>query len=213
VVKNDEYVELHRLLKIYEKDRKVDAAEIGKLQAAFMKEKASLSSNRLIYATARRNIDQLNESNKELHFEIKKLKKKLQDDQAAKYSHDQKMLELQTARENNAHEQKQFDRESKEVSDTASLQAKKDQILLTHSLRKKSKDQDVLRKEIAKKRQDVEVSQNVGTIAASLRNKQTHINNGTFNAHLSLDAVSFCFLKKLTQFCYSHSLFLFSIVL
>jgi hypothetical protein len=213
LVKNDEYVKLHRLLKIYEKDRKVDAAEIGKLQAAFMKEKASLSSNRLIYATARRNIDQLNESNKELHFEIKKLKKKLQDDQAAKYSHDQKMLELQTARENNAHERKQFDRASKEVSDTASLQAKKDQILLTHSLRKKSKDQDVLRKEIAKKRQDVEVSQNVGTIAASLRNKQTHINNGTFNAHLSLDAVSFCFLKKLTQFCYSHSLFLFSIVL
>jgi hypothetical protein len=35
------------------------------------------------------------------------------------------------------------------------------------------------------------VSLNVGTISAGLWSKQMNINNGQFNAHLSLDVVSF----------------------
>jgi hypothetical protein len=72
------------------------------------------------------------------------------------------------------------------------------------------KDEDVLCQEIAKKQKEVEVSTNVGTIAASLRSKQMNINNGQFNAHLSLDAVSFF---QFTHFSYSHSLYFYSTVL
>jgi hypothetical protein len=81
------------------------------------------------------------------------------------------------------------------VSDKASLQAKKAHMMLTHSLRKKTKDEDILCQEITKKQKDVEVSHNVGTITAGLRNKQMNINNGQYNAHLSLDMASFCFLN------------------
>jgi hypothetical protein len=158
-----------------------------------------LSSSRLIYATTVRSVDQLTEVNKELLSENKKFKKKLQDDQAAKFSHDEKMLEMQLQREKFVYEREKDKRECKEVANAASLQAKSTHTLLTHSLRKKSKDDDILRREIAKKRKDVEVSENVGTIAASLRSKQMNINNGQFNAHLSLDAVSFCFRFRFTK--------------
>ena len=63
--------------------------------------------------------------------------------------------------------------------------------MLAHSLRKQTKDNDLVCREIAKKRKDVEVSNNVGVIAAGLQNKQMQINNGQFNAHMSLDKVSF----------------------
>jgi hypothetical protein len=53
-VKSEEQVKLHHLVKFYEKEQKVDEAEIHKLQAAYTKEKISLSSSRLIYATASR---------------------------------------------------------------------------------------------------------------------------------------------------------------
>jgi hypothetical protein len=62
--------------------------------------------------------------------------------------------------------------------------------MLTHSLRKQTKDDDVVRREVAKNKKDIAQSQNVGAIAAGLRSKQMQINNGQFNAHLSLDAVS-----------------------
>jgi hypothetical protein len=91
------------------------------------------------------------------------------------------------------YEREREKRESKEVADKASLQAKNAHTLLTHSLHKKSKDDDILCREIAKKQKDVNVSENVGTIAASLRSKQMNINNGQFNAHLSLDAGKFLF--------------------
>jgi hypothetical protein len=49
----------------------------------------------LIYATAIHNVDTLTESNKkELLLADKKLKKKVQDDQAAKFLHDEKMLSM-----------------------------------------------------------------------------------------------------------------------
>jgi hypothetical protein len=174
-VKSEEQVKLHHLVKFYEKEQKVDEAEIHKLQAAYTKEKASLSSSRLIYATAIRSIDQLTESNKELLLVNKKFKKKVQDDQAAKFSPDEKMLEMQLQHEKFVYEREKDKRESKEVANKASLQAKNGQMLLTHSLRKKSKGEDILCWEIAKKQKDVEVSKNSCTIAALLRSKQMNI--------------------------------------
>jgi hypothetical protein len=75
--------------------------------------------------------------------------------------------------------------------------------MLAHSLRKQTKDKDLARREIAKKRKDVQVSNNVGVIAASLRNKQVQINNGQINARQSLEEVrlfliNFCFNLLLT---------------
>ena len=64
-------------------------------------------------------------------------------------------------------------------------------MVLAHSLRKQTKDDDVVRREIVKKKNDVQVSNNVGVIAASLQNKQMQINNGQFNARQSLEVVSF----------------------
>jgi hypothetical protein len=46
-----------------------------------------------------RTVDQLTESNKELLSANKKFKKKVQDDQAAKFSHNKKMLEIQLQHE------------------------------------------------------------------------------------------------------------------
>jgi hypothetical protein len=52
-------------------------------------------------------------------------------------------------------------------------------MMLTHSLRKQTNDDDVLCQEIVKKQQkDIEVSHNVGTITAGLRSKKMNINNG-----------------------------------
>jgi hypothetical protein len=66
-VKIVEHVELHCLVKFYKKEQKFDEAEISKLQAAYIKEKASLSSSRMIYTMAYHNIDTLAEVVKELN--------------------------------------------------------------------------------------------------------------------------------------------------
>jgi hypothetical protein len=123
-VKSEEQVKLHRLIKFYEKAGKVDEVEIHKLQVTYTKKKASLSSSRLIYAMAIRNIDQLTESNKELLSANKKYKKKVQDDHAAKFLHNEKMLAMQLQHEKLVYEIEKDKRESKEVADKASLQAK-----------------------------------------------------------------------------------------
>jgi hypothetical protein len=58
----------------------------------------------MIYAMAHHNIDTLAEAVKELNFENKKLKKKFQEDQEAKFSHDKKMLVMQLQCKNFVHE-------------------------------------------------------------------------------------------------------------
>jgi hypothetical protein len=94
-------------------------------------------------------------------------------------------------------------REDKEASDKAALDAKKEHAILTHSLRQKTKENDVLRREIAKKKKDAQVSNNVGLIAAGLGNKKMQINNCQFNSHVSLEAASL----------FSIVFFLFSLLL
>jgi hypothetical protein len=101
---------------------------------AFKREKASLSSSRLIYATAICNVDALTESNKELLSENKKFKKKFQDDQVAKFLHDEKMMAMQLQCENFIYEREKDKRESKEVADKASLQAKNVHMMLADAL-------------------------------------------------------------------------------
>jgi hypothetical protein len=97
------------------------------------------------------NIDQRTESNKELLLVNTKFKKKVQGDQADKFLHDEKMLPMQPQHEKFVYEREKDKRESKEVADKASLQAKNSQTILTHSLHKKWKDKDILHQEIAKK--------------------------------------------------------------
>jgi hypothetical protein len=194
-------VKLHHLVKFYKKEQKVDEAEIHKFQAAFTNEKALLSSSRMIYAMALHKVDTLAESVKELTSENKKFKKKSQEDQMAKFSHNEKILAMSLQREKFLYTCEKEKRDTKEVSNRTMLEAKTVQMMLTHSLHKKSKDEDVLHQELTKKQKDVEVSKNVGTIATLLRSKQMNINNGQFNAHLSLDAVSFCFLNMFYSIC------------
>jgi hypothetical protein len=94
-VKSEEQVTLHHLVKFYEKEQNIDEVEIHKLQVAFTKEKASLSSSRMIYdATACRDAYTLAESVKELTLENKNFKKKSQEDLTAKFSHNEKMLAM-----------------------------------------------------------------------------------------------------------------------
>jgi hypothetical protein len=75
-VKNEEQAKLHKLVKFYKREQMVNEAEIHKLQVAYTKEKASLSSSRLIYATSVHTVDQLTESNKELLSENKNSRRK-----------------------------------------------------------------------------------------------------------------------------------------
>jgi hypothetical protein len=187
-----------------ERDKTSDAFALDKLQSTLVKERAAFNEVKLMYAAARRNLDGLTEINKELSASLKACKKKLSDDQSVKFEHDEKMLEMQLQREGIQYEREKDKREDKEASEKALLDAKKDHAILTHSLRQKTKDDDVLRREIAKKKKDVQVSNNVGLIAAGLRNKQMQINNGQFNSHVSLEAVSsssICFLISIS--CYS----------
>jgi hypothetical protein len=58
-------------------------------QVAYTKEKALLSSSRMIYYMACHNEDTLAEAVKELNYESKKLKKKSQEDKTPKFSHDE----------------------------------------------------------------------------------------------------------------------------
>jgi hypothetical protein len=67
----------------------------------------------------------------------------------------------------------------------------------------------MVRREIEKKKKEVLVSNNVGVIAASLRNKQIHMNNGQFNGRQSLEAVSifetFFFFQFVTHLLHALS--------
>ena len=103
------------------------------------------------------------------------------------------------------HEREQDKTARKEESDRTALEARNAHTMLAHSLRKQTKDDDVVRREISKKRKDVQVSNNVGVIAASLRNKQMQINNGQFNGCQSLEAVSFFSIVIVLSICYSPS--------
>ena len=188
--KDAEKQELRKIVRIYEKSEKKDRLEIAKLQAVLTKDRALLSDCRGDFTECRRREDALTGLNKELNSDIKKLRKKNQDDQTAKFGHDEKMLGMQLDRERFAYERERGKRTSKEESDQPALAAKNAHTMLTHSLRKQTKDDDVVRREVAKNKKDIAQSQNVGAIAAGLRSKQMQINNGQFNAHLSLDAVS-----------------------
>jgi hypothetical protein len=162
--------------------------ELKKHQASLSKEQAALSSLRMVYATARRNIDVLPAAVKEVNSANKKLKKDL----SLKYKHDEKMMQMQLRRERYISEREKEKRDGKDMSDKILLDNKKVQTLLTHNLRKQSKDDDILRHELAKKRKDTNDAEDVGVIAAGIWHKQMNINNGQFNAHVSLDLVSFC---------------------
>jgi hypothetical protein len=123
---------------------------------------------------------------------VEEVKKKNLDNQDAKYQHAERMLEMQVQRDKYACEQEKEKRVSKEESDKNSLKAKNAHTMLTHNLRKQTKDEDIVCREIAKKRKETEVSENVSTIAAGLRSRQMTINNGQFDNRPSLDTVSFC---------------------
>ena len=112
------------------------------------------------------------------------------------------MLGMQVQRNKYSCERKKDKRDSKEELERKSLEAKNVNTMLTHSLQKETKDEDILCHDIAKKWKETEVSENVSTIAAGLRSRQMKINNGQFNKHLSLDAVSFCFKCVLSYFNY-----------
>jgi hypothetical protein len=173
-------------LKDYEKSQKKDELELKRLQASLAKEQAALSSTRMIYATAHRNIDVFAAAVKELNSTNKKLSKKLKANLSLKYEHDKKMIQMQLQRKRYISECEKEKRDSKDVSDKFLLDNKKAQTLLMHNLCKQSKDEDILRHKIAKTRKHTQDSEDVRVIAAGIRHKQMHINNGQFNAHVSL---------------------------
>jgi hypothetical protein len=61
------------------------------------------------------------------------------------------MLAMQLQQKNFVYEREKDKRESKKVSDKASMQANNAHMMLMHSLCKKTKDEDILHQEIAKK--------------------------------------------------------------
>jgi hypothetical protein len=195
--KEAEKAVLRTQVKTFWKEQKVDEAEFLKLQAAFTKEKDMLSSSRQMCVDSRRSAELVTELNKELGADVKKLKKQLKDDMTEKFAHEEKMLQIQLEREMTVYETERTKRDGKQESDQTALESRNASNRLAFSLRKQTKDDDLVRKEASKKKKDVEVSNNVGAIAAGLRNKQRqinnggfHNNNGQFNAHLSLDSVS-----------------------
>jgi hypothetical protein len=195
--KDAEKTVLRTQIKTFWKEQKVDEAEISKLNTAAVRDRDSLSASRQTCIETRRKLDSQTEVNKDLSGEVKKIKKQLREEQSAKFDHEEKMLEMQLKREMTVYEKEKGRRDGKEASETMALDAKNARTMLGHSLRKQTKDDDLVRKEVSKKKKDVEVSNNVGAIAASLRNKQRQINNGDFtnnngqfNPHFNLDSVS-----------------------
>jgi hypothetical protein len=174
-----------------QRDKTSDASVLEKFKASLVKEKAAHKELREAYVDLSRKLDGLTESNKELTSTFKQLKKKSVDDQAVKFKHDERMLTLHLERASVEYEREKDRRVDKEASDKASLEAKNAHTILAHSLREKTKNDDVVRRSIAKRKQEVQTSNNVGLIAAGLRNKQMQINNGQFNSHVSLEDVSF----------------------
>jgi hypothetical protein len=181
------------------RDKASGSDVLDKFKASLVKEKAGHKELKEAYMDLSRKLDGLTEINKGLTKSLKVLKKKNSDDLSVKYKHDEKMLSMQLERESLMHQRETEKTERKEETDKVALQAKNAHTMLAHSLRKQTKDKDLARREIAKKRKDVQVSNNVGVIAASLRNKQMQINNGQFNARQSLEEVSFF----LINFCFN----------
>jgi hypothetical protein len=136
----------------------------------------------------------------------KKLKKKEKADLSLKHEQDKKMMQMQLCRERYISKRDKEKRDAKDASDKMLLDNKKAQTMLTHNLRKQSKDDDLVRRENVKNRKDVKELEDVGVIAAGMRNKQMNINNGQFNAHVSLDTVSFVVEIFRLLICHSPSL-------
>jgi hypothetical protein len=174
-----------------ERDKTSDANATEKLEASILKDKASLSQVKVLYVEARRKCDDLAQINKDLASSCKLLKKKTTDDQSVRFEHEEKILNIQLQRDTLQYEREKDRREDREASDKASLEAKSAHTLLQHSLRERTKNDDLIRRDVAKRKKEVQVSNNVGLIAAGLRNKQMQINNGQFNTHVSLEEVSF----------------------
>jgi hypothetical protein len=183
----------------FERDKTSRSNLLEKLKASLVKEKSAHTELKEVYVGISRKLDGLTESNRELTTSLKYFKKKSTDDQSVKFKHDEKMLSMQLERESVMYQREKEKTERKEETDKVALQAKNHHTILAHSLRKQTKDEDMVRREIAKKKKDVQVSTNVGVIAASLRNKQMQINNGQFNARQSLEEVSFF----LINFCFN----------
>ncbi len=174
-----------------ERDKTSDANATEKLEASILKDKASLSQVKVLYVEARRKCDDLAQINKDLASSCKLLKNKTTNDQSVRFEHKEKILNIQLQRDTLQYEREQDRREDREASDKASLEAKSAHTLLQHSLRERTKNDDLIRRDVAKRKKEVQVSNNVGLIAAGLRNKQMQINNGQFNTHVSLEEVSF----------------------
>jgi hypothetical protein len=174
-----------------ERDKTSDTSATEKLEASILKDKASLSQVKVLYVEARRKCDDLAQINKDLASSCKLLKKKTTDDQSVRFEHEEKILNIQLQRDTLQYEREKDRREDREASDKASLEAKSAHTLLQHSLRERTKNDDLIRRDVAKRKKEVQVSNNVGLIAAGLRNKQMQINNGQFNTHVSLEEVSF----------------------
>ena len=68
------------------------------------------------------------------------------------------MLTLHLKRESVQYEREKDKREDKEASDKASLEAKNAPTILAHSLREKTKHDDLVRRLIAKRKKEVQVS-------------------------------------------------------
>jgi hypothetical protein len=104
-----------------ERDKRGESFILEKLQSTLVRERASLSEVKVMYAAARRNMVGLTELNK--------LKR-----DAIQYK------------------QEKDKREDKKASSKAALDAKNAHTTLAHSLQEKTKDDDVLCREYAKKR-------------------------------------------------------------
>jgi hypothetical protein len=175
---------LQNQVKGYEKGRKKDELELKKLQASLAKEHAALSNTRMIYAMARHNIDVLAAAVKELNSANRKLKKKEKADLSLKYEHDEKMMQMQLQPYRYISKFGKEKRDGKDLSAKLLLDNKKAQTLLTCNLRKQSKDDDILRRELAKEWKDTHGAEAVGVIAPGIKNTQMNSNNEQFNAHV-----------------------------
>jgi hypothetical protein len=117
------------------------------------------------------------------------------------------MMQMQLRRERYISDRDKEKRDAKQdASDKMLLDNKKAQTNLVFNLRKQSKDDDIVRRENVKKRKDVKECEDVGVIAAGMRNKQMQINNRQFSAHVSLDKVRFVTELFRLLICHSPSL-------
>jgi hypothetical protein len=136
----------------FERDKTSRSNLLEKLKASLVKEKSAHTELKEVYVGISRKLDGLTESNRELTTSLKYLKKKSTDDQSVKFKHDEKMLSMQLERESVMYQREKEKTERKEETDKVALQAKNAHTILAHSLRKQTKDEDLVRREIAKKK-------------------------------------------------------------